>query len=112
MRRLTLALGLLAAPVQSTRVDLIEINHYVSHGGQLDQVIFWSLDESGECHVRAWRLRSKVVVSHRRGRMVITGAERGRIFLITSDSWGETWTLYDPEVADRRVVPVEQREGL
>ena len=142
MRRLTLALGLLVAPVQSTSVDLIELNHYVSHGGQLDQIIFWSLAPDGEYHVRAWRLRSKVVVSYTCGTPVVTRSEqgrnsqqvaathndsqrvvnlqevviiwskRGRVHRVASPRWIETWTLYDPEVLDRRVLSKEQREGM
>ena len=149
VRRLTLAPGLLVSLCRlmpghnlmpghraTTSVDLIEINHYVSHGGQLNQVIFWSRDPDGEYHVRAWRLRSKVVVARASSSMVVTQSEqgrnsqkvvtthndsqrvviiwskRGRVHRVTSPRWIETWTLYDPEVLDRRVLPKEQREGM
>ncbi|TWT30701.1 hypothetical protein [Blastopirellula retiformator] len=103
-------------PAVHDRVDLIEVNHLYDCGGRhvLDQIIFWDWDRD-RFTVRAWRLikdgnclprrnRNGVYVSYWRDmytmRKVVAPRKR------------ETWTNYDPEVADREVLPMDCRWGL
>lgn len=105
--------------VAADSVDVIEVNHYYDHHGQLvfDQVIFWRwLTGDQERHVVAWRMLKHTHQTPRRD------WRRGGYFMIWVDHemlrrvgakvLQETWTQYDPEVQDRQCVPLHRRRGL
>jgi len=114
------ALGL--QPVENIaheRVDLIEINHYHDQHGKLvlDQIIFyqWSAEES-RFQVRDWRpLKSSNQLPRpdwRRRDWVAVWRDGHLLRKVRSPAVRETWTLYDPEVLDRELLPKEQRRRL
>jgi hypothetical protein len=99
-------------------VDLIELNHFYDEHGRLvfDQTIFydWSPNEA-RYNVRAWRLvKSAAELPHRTWpegywSFWIDGEQlRG----IWSKAYRETWTQYDPELAEREILPKEKRREL
>lgn len=106
-------------PALSDQVDLVEVNHVYDHMGRpvLDQVIFYQWSHvDARYQVIAWRLlrspgqmpqrdwRNRVYVSRwfdaEKLRKVIAGQRR------------ETWTTYDPEMAERAIYPIEYRREL
>lgn len=115
---LILAVVPLAEPLRE-RCDVIELNHMYDGEGRLvfDQVIFWDWTPD-ECRyqVRAWRIvkwPSQIPErDHARAcwRTVFRDGEVLRV--VESQSMGETWTQYDPEVFEREVLPIHRRRGL
>ena len=105
--------------VATERVDLIEVNHFYDEQGRLvfDQIIFydWSALES-RYHVRAWRLLKTPAQMPRK-----SWEERGFVAIlhdgevlrkVKASSMRESWTQYDPELAEREYLPKEQRREL
>ena len=101
-------------------VDRVEINHFFDDSGRhvFDQLIFydWSYD-AGRYQVRAWRLRkSEDQVPQRRWREAgsyVTQWLDGEIFrTVRSAEVLESWTQYDPELAERDYLPKELRRDL
>lgn len=101
------------------KVDLIEVNHFFDERGKLvlDQIIFydWSPEES-RYQVCAWRLLKCSTQlprrDARRGGFVTIWQDGSALRKIRSPSVRETWTLYDPEVADREFLPKDRRREL
>ncbi len=98
------------------QVDLIEINHYYDQRGKLvlDQIIFyeWCTVE-GRFQVRDWRLLKSANQLPRRnwnsGDFVSIWRDGDVLRKVQAPAVRETWTLYDPEVADRIFLPKERR---
>lgn len=94
--------------VKQTEAAWCEVNHYYDDCGRhvFDQIILW--DERGR--VIAWRLwkadRCPPWRCGSRWKLRLDGR------LISVPVWWHTWTQYDPEMADRAILPVEQRRGL
>jgi hypothetical protein len=105
--------------VNRDRVDLIEVNHlYDDKGGLVfDQVIFYNwcgkkcryevcdyrlLKKSAQLPKRNWRLKKYEAVWH----------DGDLLRRVTAPSFRETWTRYDPELAERDNLPKEKRAGL
>lgn len=96
--------------VTDIRVDAIEMNHV----GDFDQYIFWDwVDHEQETRrCMDWR--------HARicGRLINTRPyqlwwhEGGRLIRVTSHSYEESWTDWDPEIADRYVFPFHERRRI
>lgn len=115
---LTLA-TLAAAPPVTTLVDyvdIIELNHIVEthfvNGERVhfSQWIFWRWNHTGRRYeVIAWR-RAGGPCQWRGTTLRFTDGETPRE--IRAISSRETWTLHDPEVADRQVVDTANRRGL
>ncbi len=94
------------APIPAS-VDLVEVNHCQQLAGP--QIIFWS---GRPLHVRHWEMTGEQVIYRVPGReypitVIHKGFRcvRGRRFL-------RSHTRHDPEVADRRLLPVDVRRGL
>lgn len=100
-------------------VDLVEVNHYHDPRGQavFDQLIFydWS-HQKRRFQVRAWRLiKSESQLprrDHRDGHWLVRWHDEGLLREVTAVSHRETWTRYDPELAERDYLPQEQRLEL
>ena len=127
MSAVTCTLGLLLAsagivPVETVvddSVDLIEINHVSQSDGRAEftQVIFydWIADE-GRFQIRTWRMHKQVQQEPYRDwntdRYTLRFYDKGILREVHSKSVRHTWTNYDPEVAERKVLPVHKRRGL
>jgi len=100
-------------------VDLVEVNHYHDAKGQhvFDQLIFydWS-SQKRRFQVRAWRLiKSESQFprrDHRSGTWLVRWHDDGVMREVTASSQRETWTQYDPELAERANLPQDQRLDL
>lgn len=105
--------------VTDDQVDLIEINHFYDEHGKhvFDQVIFydWSSEES-RYHVRAWRLLKKPdqIPSRnwKHGYFVTVWHDGDLLRRVRAPSMRESWTQYDPELAEREHLPKEKRREL
>ena len=105
--------------VARERVDLMEVNHFYDEQGRLvfDQVIFydWSPDHS-RYMVRAWRLvknPSQLPERDWRDGGYLAVWQDGEILRrVQAQSMRESWTQYDPELAEREYLPKEKRKEL
>lgn len=98
--------------------DLVELNHFYDDCGKLvfDQTIFydWHPAES-RYHVRAWRLTKQAgLVPLQVGPKgwVCRWQDGEQLRWVWSHSFRETWTQYDPELAEREILPKERRREL
>ncbi len=103
----------------SDQVDLIEVNHFYDENGRLvfDQIIFFDWSEvHGRYHVRAWRLlkRPSQIPQRdwQRGGYVTTWHDGDVLRQVRSVAVRETWTQYDPELAEREFLPKDRRLEL
>ena len=107
-------------PVITQYVDLIEINHYYdAETGKivLDQVIYWYWsDYLSEFVVIAWRLDKEEapirVVRRDTHKFDLIIFQNEILYHVRSPSYRETWTQFDPDLRNRRIVPKAQRMGL
>lgn len=103
--------------ILSDRVDVIELNHFYDceHGRLVfDQLIFKSWD--GTRHqVRAWRLvkqPSQIPTRDPAGGYSVTWLDGDDVRRVWAKSYVESWTQDDPELAEREILPKEQRREL
>ena len=104
------------------RVDLIEINHYYDDKGRhvLDQIIFYDwCAEEGRFQVRDWRMlkrTSQIPFRDYRTNDYVAiwhDPHDGEVLRrVSAKSLRETWTQYDPEIAERDHLPKEKRKKL
>jgi len=101
-------------------VDLIELNAYFDEYGRLVfvQDIFydWS-DSERRYNVRAWRLvkhESQIPRrDHASGGYVVLWQDNDKTTReVRSKEFRETWLQYDPELAEREILPKDLRRGL
>jgi len=114
--------ALTSNPVENVirdRVALIELNHFYDDNGGLvfDQVIFYEwCDRTCRFNVRAWRLlkspKQIPVRDQRRGRYVAIWHDGDILRHVDAPSFRETWTQYDPELAERKFLAKDKRQGL
>ena len=101
-----------AAPVED-RVDLIEVNHYYDAGGKLvfTQHIFYDWhSHEGRHHVRDWRMVKSPQQAVVDGEVLFVD---GAVFRrVRAKITRESWTQYDPEVAERESLPQGERRKL
>jgi hypothetical protein len=105
--------------VARERVDLIELNHFIDDTGRhvFDQLIFydWS-DEHGRYHVRAWRLiksPSQFPTRHWQPACYrCVWHDDGVLREVWAETFRETWSQQDPERANRKIFPEDQRTEL
>lgn len=111
------------------RCDRIELNHFYDSNARLvfDQLLFyeWSHD-AGRHQLRAWRMvkggeASKKRVSqspmiprydHARRCWACEWHDSDIHRRVEAQAFIETWTQYDPELADREFLPKEHRREL
>lgn len=105
----SLSLVTLDDPVTDT-VDIIELNHCHAEYGEhvADYWLFWRWDGWG-FRIGDWRSVCKQDVL--RGN-VLHKWDRVGYRRVVGRQYRETWTLYDPEVRDRYVLPKELRRKL
>ena len=106
-------------PASRKRVDLIEWNHFIDDEGRevFQQLIFYDWSEQHRrFHVRAWRLIKSPSQRPRRrwnpSRIECCWNDGGRIRQVVAPSLRETWTQYDPERLNRRLLPEDRRIPL
>ncbi len=105
--------------VATDRVDLIELNHFYDEKGQLvfDQIIFydWSA-QRGRFNVRAWRmLKTPAQIPHpnaRQRKYTVVWYDGDTLRRVEAPSIRESWTQYDPELAERAYLPKDMRREL
>jgi hypothetical protein len=100
-------------------VDLIEVNHHFDEYGRLvmEQVVFYKwCPLTSRYRVSDWRpLKSRQQIPRKDFRRNIYEAnwKDGRHFRqVTSPQFRETWTAYDPELADSLITPKQYRQVL
>ena len=118
MAALIAALALTTSPVEDPRVvvvvvDRLEINHTYDQDGRLflDQLIGWNwFDDAG--WVSLWWHQighpsgNPSQVRHfGRGRVEVLICHHGRLIRVRACRIHETWTQFDPEIRNRRLVP-------
>lgn len=97
--------------------DLVEVNHFFDEQGRLvfDQVIWWDWS-ADECRyqVRAWRLvKSPSQLPQRSASGYdVTWMDGELLRRVEAKQVRETWTQFDPEIAEREVLPKERRKEL
>jgi len=99
--------------------DLIELNWFYDERGKLvfQQTIFydWSERES-RYNVRDWRLVKTTAQLPQRdwssGGYSAMWQDGEQFRHVRSQSFRETWTQYDPELAEREFLPKEKRKEL
>lgn len=108
------------------RVDLIEINHVYDGAGKPihTQAIFYAWrPHQGRHDVLAWRLlktddaRQPLPGQYperdwRTGEWIMVFTEGHYLREVRAAHFRETWTQYDPEVAERDNLPKQKRTGL
>lgn len=112
-----LSMGAEGPPVQET-VDVIELNHFYDDEGRhvFDQVIFYRWNGFRD-DVVDWRPVKSAARPHRRGAGweylwfdETVGNDVPR--QVRAGSYRETWTQFDPEIAEREQLPKELRTLL
>jgi len=106
-------------PALLDQVDLVEVNHVSDTSGRpvLDQVIYyrWSHADA-RYQVVAWRLlRSPQQVPQHdwnQGMYVSRWFDADLLRKVIAGQRRETWTTYDPEMAERTIYPIEFRSDL
>ncbi|QDU73591.1 hypothetical protein Pan97_05670 [Bremerella volcania] len=106
-------------PALLDQVDLVEVNHVYDRSGRpvLDQVIFyqWSRADA-RYQVIAWRLlRSPGQFpwyDWNRRVYVSRWFDAELLRKVVAAQRRETWTAYDPEMAERAIYPIEYRREL
>lgn len=119
---LTLVLSLLPQTdgiVTQDTVDVTEVNHFFDECGRhvFDQVIYYVWQDCASRHqVRAWRLLKSPFqwpyYHAPSGEYRSVWLDGDRLRLIHSRSFRETWLQYDPELAERQILPTEDRHDL
>lgn len=97
---------------QPSTVDRVEINHF---GDKFTQVIFWSWSEQRKRYdVRAWKLieHDSQLPRLSSGRYVMRWHEYGVMREVVANRCSETRTTFDPELAEREILPSDQRRPL
>ena len=93
-------------------VACIERNSYHNDEGGLvfRQYIFFDWECDGHVVV-AWRL-DKGEFSFTEHPPTLIWADGESVRIVRAEYWRESWTQYDPELAERERLPAEQRRGL
>jgi hypothetical protein len=94
------------------RCDWIELNHFYDCGGNhvFSQWIFW--DWSGyRKQVAGWRLVRPATRKVQDG-VLLYESDSGKFIRVRCRDCRETWTQFDPEVADRDILPDRDRRGI
>jgi len=109
--------------IKTHNVDVIETNHVVSVTRNKDgtwsvsrhisQLIFWELKTDGEFRVRDWRMlkdTARPTFDHNKKMWLCRWFDRGvAVREVLAPAHLETYTIIDPEVADRQDLPVHRR---
>lgn len=101
------------SPIIHDDVCVFEVNHVcdpITGKPGLDQLICW--DECG--HVIGWRMlhRRPLILGHKRFLHISFGSDGPTLRFFRATSSYESWSYYDPELADRSQLPVAKRKEL
>jgi hypothetical protein len=101
----------------SQTVDIIEKNHIYSDYGDLRfvQVIFWQWDdEKNRFQVVDWKqFKSEMKIEYYvNGKVSMTFSEDGSFRKIYARTYYETHYQWDPEMEERKILPLENRKRL
>lgn len=102
-------------PTIVNNVDIIEINHYFGPDNKeiIVQMIFWDWDwDLDNFVVRDWRIHKFARPARQRGRYMVQWFDRKKPRRVYANQCIETWTYFDPEVANREILPRHYRKGL
>ena len=106
-------------PMLHDDVDVIELNHVFDGDGRhvLSQLIFWEVHaRSATENVVAWRLaksgQPQPLRDVQQGGCLLLFRDGEHLRLVRGKRYRETWTQYDPEIDDRRVLPQHRRREL
>lgn len=87
-------------------IELNQVINPVTGKQRLSQVIFWDIDPvTGRNECRGWLPTEKVVVV---GARVIV-LQTQPVFLIEGAFIQQTRTFHDPEIENRKIIPLQQR---
>ena len=100
-------------------VDLLEVNHVCDYWGDESfcQFIAWDYDYRA-CRfvVRGWRMvkspAQRIQIDHGREDAFMLWHDGQTLREVRAGAWRETWEQYDPEMADRELLPKEHRREL
>lgn len=116
MKIIALLLIVPFTPTIEDRCDVAELNHFYDENGRLifDQVIYYKWSSHTERHeVIAWRLvkhESQIPARDWEGGGYVAVFSDGDISRrVRSDSFRESWTQYDPELAEREYLDKAKR---
>ena len=109
------------AMIVRDHVSVIEVNHFYDDSGGLvfDQAIFYRWNRKTQHYdVVDWRLLKPgkgprhPFKDHRTNIYKMSWFDSGILRAVTSESFRESWTQYDPELVERKFVPKDRRVGL
>ena len=107
------------SPTVCDKVDEIELNHVYDGDGTLvfSQLIFWDWHHNAACYqVVAWRLwkpkRPLPLRNWRQGSYCLLLQDGTVLRSIQAKRYHESWTQFDPEIADRGWLSQDQRRQL
>lgn len=116
---LLLLLASFGSAVPVDYCDLIELNHLHDEQGRhvFDQLVYWDFRfEQAAYVVRAWRLqKTPEQIPQRdfeRGGYVARWHDNDTLRVVRAKQFRETWTTYDPELANREIFPKDMRREL
>ena len=122
LHNLILALAFAASPASvelpTERVDLIERNAYYDQDGKLllTQALFFEwCDREARYQVLAWRLIKTPANEPRPcrdGGYEMIWSEGGKLLRVTAPAMRESFTQFDPEIAEQKHLPKDQRKGI
>jgi hypothetical protein len=102
-------------PTADDQCERIEINHVYNLQGEhvLDQVIYWQY-YGDSLHVKDWRwLKDKNQFPRKTGQYWQSlFLDQNTLRRIRAPTFLESYSLYDPELADRALLPCENRTLL
>ena len=102
------------SPVPCDRVSTLELNNFYDGEGKLIfiQLIGWTENDT----VRFWRMAKGDQYIPKRdwgnGGYCVTFADGDELRTVVSNSFRETWSQDDPELANRVILPAEKRKPL
>lgn len=103
-------------PVIADRVDMIELNHVFDVRGEhvLDQVIFWDWEGDNGWHIAAHHYDPESIERPQRSgdAWLYVWHARSAFRMVEAPMFRETWSNYDPEIAERDRRPECERRGL
>lgn len=107
------SLGCLPGNPIPQRVDFVEINHVLDERTGQERyvaIIWWDWSNfHGTYVVRDWRWLSDTGRPVRRGGYWVSEWKRS---LVYATGFRETWLLYDSEMENRKLVPLDQRRRI
>lgn len=101
------------SPIIHDDVCVFEVNHVCDQATgkpSLDQIICWGEDG----RVVGWRVLHRRPISLGHGRLlhISCGSEGPTVRIFAVATLFESWSYFDPEIADREQRPVTQRKEL